>query len=715
MDQPDREADDEDMDEFDEDEDDERIETCRICGQHGPGHAYILGETGQPRQLIEKIRFCFSTQVLNVHAQDGLSKWLCQGCQHALNNSFANAKKIQEFQMTLRRREEARKLHKNNYKEPHLVHGDVKNTIRRTSDSNKKEANDSKFAEELIENAGLFKTSNGTPAKRPQSLDLNLEDLLSEGTNDQDGRGSSKVSKTEFITTPDMPIGNPELSFSIPDSLMFPHFQTEAVPTSLPERTKALETGYDNGKLHQDLLSKSPPISSHSASPAELSGMTLPANSLSHHPIPSVTLSQSIVSSLPNSPSLSLNHKSVSQSLLHSLTPQHHLINSQLAHLAQTTRTITATSRSPSGLTPIPISELSKDGMFTTNNGLLKVISLSSPPPQIPMNTMSSSSNLAANVTLPDGSRIHVPIVNGTKLPDIQMLQNQLKNNEILSQIRIPPMTSSLPMVPLRESEDMVQSTISLLSLGSGSFKCTQCNISFKNADVKTMVKHCLTAHGTANTLFGCPMCQEKNDNPTKILEHMKLYHDEGICGNDLSTDHIFNKMTSTNINNNIIHSVVETVAPPPPPPPPPIRQECSVCHESYTTKAAMKIHMQNAHFATGLHECPTCQRMFSSRATLKRHQLTHAGSRSFTCKVCSATFGQKSALTTHTKSHDTSSATNLFCSSCERQFDNRQVFNAHLSDCRGRARKNAPILKSPTAVHIKDEPMHESCSVGPK
>ena len=39
-----------------------------------------------------------------------------------------------------------------------------------------------------------------------------------------------------------------------------------------------------------------------------------------------------------------------------------------------------------------------------------------------------------------------------------------------------------------------------------------------------------------------------------------------------------------------------------------------------------MKIHLQNAHFATGLHECPTCKRMFSSRATLKRHQLTHTG-----------------------------------------------------------------------------------------
>ncbi|XP_059081035.1 uncharacterized protein LOC131878905 isoform X1 [Tigriopus californicus] len=716
------EVDDEDMDELDEDEEDEHVETCRICGQHGPGHAHILGETGQRRQLAEKIRFCFSTQVrngkvLNVHAHDGLSKWLCQECQQSLNNSFANAKKIQEFQFTLKRREEARKLkNKSAFQLSHFVHGDTNYANRSPNASDEKKSN-SKVAVQQVNDTGLYKVSINGSVKRPQSLDLSLEDLLGEGVNDQDGRDGSKVSKTEFITTPDMPIGNPEMSFSIPDSLMFPHYQGEPQRTCQAERPKQVEAGYNSVKLQQDLLAKTPPVSSHSVSPAELSAITLPANSLSHHPIPSATLSQSIVSPLPHSPSLSMNLKAVSQSMFQHLTPQQHLIHSQLSHLAQSTRTITATSRSPSGLTPIPISELSKEGIFTSSNGMLKVISLSSSPPQLPMNalnTVSGSSNLAANVTLPDGSRIHVPIVNGTKLPDIQMLQNQLKNNDLLSQIRVPSMTTSLPMTPMRESDDMVQSTISLLSLGSGSFKCTQCSISFKNADVKTMVKHCLTAHGTANTLFGCPMCHEKNDNPTKILEHMKMYHDDGICGNDLSADHLFNNMNKTNINNNIIHPAVEA----PTPPSQPIRQECSVCHESYTTKAAMKIHMQNAHFATGLHECPTCQRMFSSRATLKRHQLTHAGSRSFTCKVCAANFGQKSALTTHSKTHDASSTvTNLFCSCCEKQFDNRQTFNSHLTECRGRARKNnAPALQLPSDIlaHAKDEPKHESSPIVP-
>eukprot|EP00095_Tigriopus_kingsejongensis_P004155 snap_masked-scaffold1541_size36691-processed-gene-0.1 protein:Tk04155 transcript:snap_masked-scaffold1541_size36691-processed-gene-0.1-mRNA-1 annotation:"predicted protein" len=416
------------------------------------------------------------------------------------------------------------------------------------------------------------------------------------------------ISSNQELTTPEMPTQSladthprPDPPpYSIPDSLTFPHFsqslqgqcnEPESGCLEFEASTKHSVQSRLGASIGFDKLSNGTPSSQKnlvsscgSFRPVAHSRTTVSASALGSHPIPSATISQSRIANVPP--------------IIATVSPT-----------------------SPGNFHIRPGFDPRTSPSSLGGSGLnLKAMPLANPNPLALGNVNYLQPKLAANVTLPDGSRIHVPIVNGSQLPDLQFLQAHLKNSEILK------------VEPSPRPEEEVMRPISLLSLGSGSFKCTQCNISFKNADARTMVKHCLTAHGTEKTLFGCPVCTQRCDSPQKIMEHMKNSHSSALAN----------------------------------PPPPPVKQECSVCHEAYTTRAAMKIHMQNAHFATGLHECPTCKRMFSSRATLKRHQLTHAGARPHSCSICGSHFTQKSALAAHMKTHHANQTDSLSASTTD-------------------------------------------------
>ena len=41
------------------------VTTCRICGREGVATVDVFGDEGRQRQLLNKIRYCFSKQVRN--------------------------------------------------------------------------------------------------------------------------------------------------------------------------------------------------------------------------------------------------------------------------------------------------------------------------------------------------------------------------------------------------------------------------------------------------------------------------------------------------------------------------------------------------------------------------------------------------------------------------------------------------------------------------
>ena len=41
------------------------VTTCRICGREGVATVDVFGDEGRQRQLLNKIRYCFSKQVGN--------------------------------------------------------------------------------------------------------------------------------------------------------------------------------------------------------------------------------------------------------------------------------------------------------------------------------------------------------------------------------------------------------------------------------------------------------------------------------------------------------------------------------------------------------------------------------------------------------------------------------------------------------------------------
>ena len=59
-------------------------------------------------------------------------------------------------------------------------------------------------------------------------------------------------------------------------------------------------------------------------------------------------------------------------------------------------------------------------------------------------------------------------------------------------------------------------------------------------------------------------------------------------------------------------------------------------------------------------HPCTFCQKVFPSKANLRRHILVHTGERPFSCDVCGSRFNQKSVLKWHKKRYHDCDETNV-------------------------------------------------------
>ena len=75
-------------------------------------------------------------------------------------------------------------------------------------------------------------------------------------------------------------------------------------------------------------------------------------------------------------------------------------------------------------------------------------------------------------------------------------------------------------------------------------------------------------------------------------------------------------------------------------------------------------------------HECLHCDKKFTCRAQVIKHQTIHTGEKPFSCSVCEKTFSTLSYLKNHQIIHP--SVKPLSCSDCGMEFRNRDKFSNH-------------------------------------
>ena len=75
----------------------------------------------------------------------------------------------------------------------------------------------------------------------------------------------------------------------------------------------------------------------------------------------------------------------------------------------------------------------------------------------------------------------------------------------------------------------------------------------------------------------------------------------------------------------------------------------CHMCTKGFKSPSGYLIHKKMYHTARlDFPKCPVCGKQFASASRLRRHQMSHSASRTFTCQRCQKSYKYASSLKTH-------------------------------------------------------------------
>ncbi|GBM73295.1 Zinc finger protein 182 [Araneus ventricosus] len=78
---------------------------------------------------------------------------------------------------------------------------------------------------------------------------------------------------------------------------------------------------------------------------------------------------------------------------------------------------------------------------------------------------------------------------------------------------------------------------------------------------------------------------------------------------------------------------------------------QCNLCHKSFGFKSWLAIHYRS-HLKLRPYTCELCGRSFARKQVLRCHYRTHTGEKPYCCDICGKNFTQKSNLIMHNRKH---------------------------------------------------------------
>ena len=136
----------------------------------------------------------------------------------------------------------------------------------------------------------------------------------------------------------------------------------------------------------------------------------------------------------------------------------------------------------------------------------------------------------------------------------------------------------------------------------------------------------------------------------------------------------------------------------------------CSFCQKKFTFKSNLDRHERTKHNnpANEKFRCSYCEKKFSDMIKLSKHESKHRGEKPYTCSTCDQTFAHSHHLRSHERIH---TGNLLSCNQCEKKFTradhlrrHERIHTGNLLSCNQCEKKftRAEHLKRHTKIHTR-------------
>lgn len=79
---------------------------------------------------------------------------------------------------------------------------------------------------------------------------------------------------------------------------------------------------------------------------------------------------------------------------------------------------------------------------------------------------------------------------------------------------------------------------------------------------------------------------------------------------------------------------------------------KCERCFRAFAVKSTLTAHMRATHLGLRQFSCPTCDKSFSSKGSLKVHLCIHTGDKPYKCGICNKSFSSSTRCKSHVVNH---------------------------------------------------------------